>query len=104
MARPGYDFEYSWSELKPVRPLSVCILVAQLLGAVAGLGFYDGQSWVDDVWTGGALASFPGFLVGLWVQAVMLPGSLERNRVLVRRVGWLAAFFSAFALVFPWLD
>lgn len=103
MARQGFDFEYSWSELKPVRPLSVCILGAQLLGAVAGLGFYEGQSWVDEVWTGGALASFPGYLFGLWIQGVMMPGSLERNRLLVRRLAWLAAAFSVFALLFPWL-
>lgn len=104
MRESQFSYEYSWEDLKPVRPLSGCILVAQVLGGVAGLAAYEGQSWVENVWMGGALASLPGYLVGLWVQAVTMPGSLGRNRVLVRRLGWLAAFFSAFALAFPWLD
>ncbi|MBI5109800.1 MAG: hypothetical protein HZA62_13770 [Rhodocyclales bacterium] len=104
MAQPDYDFEYSWEELKPVRPLFVTVLVAQGLGLVAGLMFYDGRSWVESAWLGGALATFLGYLLGLWVQAVMLPGSLGRNRVMVRHLGIGATLFGIFALVFPWLD
>ena len=104
MAQPDYDFEYSWEDLKPVRPLSVCMLVAQVLGLLAGLLFGRDGGWVERAFVWGASATFPGYLLGLWVQTVMMPGSLGRNRVMVRRVGWLAAFFSLFALVFPWLD
>jgi hypothetical protein len=104
MAQPDYDFEYSWEDLKPVRPLFVTILVAQGLGLVAGLVLYDGRSWVESAWLGGAFATFLGYLLGLWVQAVLLPGSLGRNRVLVRHLGLVSAFFGIFALLFPWLD
>jgi hypothetical protein len=54
------------------------------------------------VW--GAIATFLGYLLGLWVQAVMLPGSLERNDVLVRRLGLVSVFFGIFGLLFPWFD
>jgi hypothetical protein len=104
MAQSDYNFEYSWEDLKPVRPLSVCMLVAQVLGLLAGLVFGRDGGWVERAFVWGASATFPGYLLGLWVQTVMMPGSLGRNRVMVRRVGWLAAFFSLFALVFPWLD
>ncbi len=104
MAQSDYNFEYSWEDLKPVRPLSVCMLVAQVLGLLAGLLFGRDGGWVERAFVWGASATFPGYLLGLWVQTVMMPGSLGRNRVMVRRVGWLAAFFSVFALVFPWLD
>ena len=104
MAQSGYSFEYSWEDLKPVRPLFVTMLVAQGLGLLAGLMFYDGRSWVEGAWLGGAFATFLGYLLGLWVQAVMMPGSLGRNRVMVRHLGLGATIFGIFALVFPWLD
>lgn len=103
MAQSNYDFEYSWEDLKPVRPLFVTILVAQVLGLVPGLLLYDGRSWVESAWLGGAFATFLGYLLGLWVQAVMLSGSLGRHRAMVRHLGIGAGFFGIFALVFPYL-
>jgi Na+/H+-dicarboxylate symporter len=102
MKESQFGFEYSWDDLRPVRPLYVTILVAQLLGFFAGLFFGHGD-WFERAFVWAALATFLGYLLGLWVQAVMLPGSLGRNPVLVRRLGLLAAFFGVFALTFPLL-
>ena len=103
MAQSDYDFEYSWEDLKPVRPLFVTLLVAQGLGLLAGLVFGRGGGWVERAFIWGAFATFLGYLLGLWVQAVMMPGSLGRNRVMVRHLGIGATFFGIFALLFPWL-
>ncbi len=104
MAQPDYAFEYSWEDLKPVRALFVTILVAQVLGLLAGVVFGHGGYWFERALLWGSLATFLGYLLGLWVQAVTVPGSLGRNRVLVRHLGLVAAFFGIFGLVFPWLD
>ena len=45
MAQPDYDFEYSWEDLEPVRPLFVTVLVVQTLGLVAGVLFGHGGVW-----------------------------------------------------------
>lgn len=104
MSQSDYDFEYSWEDLKPVRPLFVTLLVVQTLGLVAGVLFGHGGFWAERAFVWGAIGTFLGYLLGLWVQAVMLPGSLERNGVLVRRLGLLAVGFGIFGLLFPWLD
>ncbi len=104
MAQPDYDFEYSWEDLKPVRPLFVTILVAQTLGLLAGALFGHGGDWFERAFVWGAFATFLGYLLGLWVQAVTMPGSLGRNRVLVRHLGLVSAFFGIFSVLFSVLD
>jgi hypothetical protein len=54
MAQPDYDFEYSWEDLKPVRPLFVTMLVAQGLGLLAGLLFGRDGGWVERAFVWGA--------------------------------------------------
>jgi hypothetical protein len=71
---------------------------------VAGVLFGHGGIWAERAIVWGAIATFLGYLLGLWVQTVMLPGSLERNDVLVRRLGLVSVFFGIFGLLFPWLD
>jgi hypothetical protein len=84
--------------------LFVTVLVVQTLGLVAGVLFGHGGIWAERAIVWGAIATFLGYLLGLWVQAVMLPGSLERNDVLVRRLGLVSVFFGIFGLLFPWFD
>ena len=104
MAQPDYDFEYSWEDLKPVRPLFVTMLVAQGLGLLAGLLFGRDGGWVERAFVWGSLATFFGYLLGLWVQTVTMPGSLGRNREMVRHLGIGSSIFGIFALIFPYLD
>lgn len=104
MAQPDYDFEYSWEDLKPVRPLFVTTLVAQTLGLLAGALFGHGGAWAERAIVWGSMATFVGYLLGLWVQAVTIPGSLGRNRVLVRHLGLVSAFFGIFSVLFSVLD
>lgn len=104
MAQADYDFEYSWEDLKPVRPLFVTILVVQTLGILAGVVFGHGGVWAERAFVWGSMATFIGYLLGLWVQAVTMPGSLERNRVLVRHLGLVSAFFGIFSLFFDVFD
>lgn len=103
MAQPDYDFEYSWEDLKPVRPLFVTVLVAQTLGIVAGVFFGHDGLWAERAFVWGGLATFFGYLLGLWVQAVTIPGSLARSHVLVQHLGLVSAFFGIFGLLFRWL-
>ncbi len=70
---------------------------------LAGLLFGRDGGWVERAFIWGAFATFLGYLLGLWVQAVMMPGSLGRNRAMVRHLGIGATFFGIFALLFPWL-
>lgn len=104
MAQPDYDFEYSWEDLRPVRPLFVTILAVQALGMFAGVLFGHGGIWVERAFVWGSMATFAGYLLGLWVQAVTMPGSLGRNRVLVRHLGLVSVFFGIFSLLFAVLD
>jgi hypothetical protein len=90
-----------WGDFEPVRALFMTVLVAQLAGAAGAAWFAMYPSWFDNLWAGGALATFPGFLLGLPVQHWWRPGSLSRYRLLVHRFGWLALALSLAAFFMP---
>ena len=101
MSNSGFKMSYSWEDLRPIHPLFVTSLVSQALGAVAGLVLKVGPSWFESVWLGGALATFPGFLVGIPVQFHLRPGSLASHKSMVIFLGAIALFLFIIALTFP---
>ena len=101
MRESQFGFQYSWADLQPIRPLAVTVLVAQVGGLLSCLLFPRFPGWFENLWFGGALATFPGFVVGAVVQASLQPGSLGTNGVMVRRFGLVALLLSAFALGMP---
>jgi hypothetical protein len=101
MRESRFGFQYSWADLQPVRALAVTVVAAQFAGAVAGFLFPRFAHWFESLWFGGALATFPAFLLGLVVQATVKPGSLSANVVMVRRLGLVAALLSGFAVAMP---
>lgn len=102
MKESPFGFEYDWEDLRPIHPLCISILVAQILGGVVGLSVNHFPNWLDNLWMGGASASFPGFLIGIPIQLRMLPGSIRDNYVMVRRGGMLALVFSVAGLFMPY--
>jgi hypothetical protein len=101
MKESQFGFQYSWSDLQPVRALAVIVVGAQIAGALAGLAFPHFPRWFESLWFGAAIATFPAFLVGMAVQSRLRPGSLTENRTMVRRLGLISLFLSAFALAMP---
>jgi hypothetical protein len=95
-------FEYSWSDLKPVRALATVVFGAQILGALLGYLFPQTDRWIVNAWLGGAVATLPAFLFGLLVQARLTPGRLTEHAVLVRRLGLISALLFASAVAM-WL-
>ena len=103
MKESQFGFEYSWADLKPIRALMVIVITAQLLGAAVSVLLSRFPDWFESAWFGGAVATFPAFLVGAAVQARVRPGSLSENKVMVRRLGLIAALLTAIAFAMPML-
>jgi len=101
MRENQFGFEYSWSDLQPVRALAITMLIAQLVGALSGLWIARFPAWFDNLWAGGAIATFPGYAIGLLIQRNFKPGSLTENVVMVRRIGLVAGFLTVAGIVFP---
>jgi ABC-type dipeptide/oligopeptide/nickel transport system permease subunit len=82
--------------------LFITIIVAQVVGAFVGIsvGYFPG--WFDNIWIGGAIATFPGFLIGLPIQRHVRPQAIPENRVMVRRLGLLALVLTIAGLTMPW--
>jgi hypothetical protein len=97
----GLKLEYSWEDLRPVHPLFITTLIAQALGAALSLYMLGLANWFDTAWQGGALATFPGFLLGLAVQSHLRPGSISENRSIVLFMGLIALGLLAVALFMP---
>ena len=101
MSDSGFKMSYSWEDLRPIHPLFVTTLVFQALGAAVGFFLQLGPTWFESVWLGGALATFPGFLVGIPVQSYFRPGSLALHKSMVIFLGAIALFLLIIALTFP---
>jgi hypothetical protein len=104
MKESQFGFEYSWSDLRPVRALAVTVVVVQICGGLLGLFFAPQLKVFLRLWIGGALATFPAFLAGLAIQANLHPGSIGENLVMVRRLGLIAALLSLAGAFLPYLD
>jgi hypothetical protein len=96
-----FGFEYSWSDLQPIRPLVVTMFAAQVLGALLGLWAAVYPSWFANVYGGGALITFPSFLLGLLVQSQVDRTRMREHPVMVRRVGLIALVLSLSVFVMP---
>jgi hypothetical protein len=101
MRESAFGFSYSWSDLQPVRALAVTALVAQLVGAGVGVWVARYPEWFDNLWAGGAIATFPGYAIGLLIQHRVKPGSLTENLVMVRRMGLIALVLTLAGFIFP---
>ena len=101
MKESPFGFQYSWQDLQPVRPLFVITLAAQLIGAAIGFHLDTYTEWFDNVWTGAALATFPGYLFGLGVQYRINAKRISENKIMVRRMGLVALLLSVTAIFVP---
>jgi len=101
MRESQFGFEYTWADLQPVRPLAVATFVAQVIGAAIGLAVSAYPSWFANLWAGGALATFPGFLLGLLLQYLLNAERIREHRVMVRRMGIIALVLTLSVFVTP---
>ncbi len=101
MKESRFGFKYTWKDLGPIRPLVVTVFVFQTIGSVIGLIVINHPTWFENLWAGGAFASFPGFLVGLYVQAKTGKEAIGENIVMVRRVGMIALIFTLVTFLMP---
>ena len=101
MRESQVGFEYSWADLRAIRGVVVSLYAGQIIGGVLGLLFGDKSFWFFNLWFGGDLASFPSFLLGLLIQYLRQPGSISRNRVMVRRLGLISLLLTTMAIGMP---
>jgi peptidoglycan/LPS O-acetylase OafA/YrhL len=104
MRESPFGFQYSWADLKPIRPLATIVLIAQVFGALIGVIFASHSQFFWRLWFGGAITTFPAFIVGAFVQSHLKPGSISENKIMVRRLGLIAAILSLAALFMPELE
>jgi hypothetical protein len=77
MKESQLGFEYSWEDLQPIRPLYVTVILTMFVGSGLALWAAKSPSWMINFGTGGRLASFPGFLLGLPIQLRLRPAILS---------------------------
>ena len=96
-----FGFEYNWEDLRPIRPLAVVVLITQTVGSLLGLWLWKYPELFENLLVGGAAASFPGYIAGMALQKYLQPNSLSKNKVMVRRLGFVALLLSVVAVFFP---
>lgn len=94
MRESQFGFQYDWADLKPIRPLMWAVVAAQLIGSVLGYReLVEGDAF-DKIWTGGALASFPGYVVGCALQFLIRRQRFAEHGRMIWHTGLLAALLS----------
>lgn len=68
------------------------------MGIAAAFLWPLSSDWFLNLWCGAALATLPAFLLGLVVQAIVMPGSLGDDKVMVSQLGFIAAFLTAIGI------
>ena len=96
-----FKMSYSWEDLRLVHPLFISVMIAQAIGAAISGYLHNFDPILDALWLGGALATFPGFLLGLPVQKLLLPGNMSKHLDMVLFMGTIAAAITAMAVFFP---
>lgn len=87
-------FHYSWSDLRPVRPLVLAVLLAELVGAAIGWSSLSAPSGFVRLWFGAALSALPGFALGLIAQWLSGRERFATHPVLIRRIGLIATLLT----------
>jgi hypothetical protein len=101
MEENQFGFEYSWADLQPIRLLMLVVISFQVAGSVLGLWVAHYSEWFSNLWAGGAIATFPGFLVGFIAQRSKDPTTISSNKVMVRRLGLVALVLFLSVLIIP---
>jgi hypothetical protein len=78
------------------------VLIAQVFGAVIGLAVGHFPGWFENLWIGGAIATLPGYLMGLPIQMRARAEAIDENRVMVRRIGLVALILTVAGITMPW--
>jgi hypothetical protein len=103
MQNDHFGFSYSWADLAPIRGLVALVVAAQFVGFVAGALVRPFPSLFESAWCGGAIATFPAFIVGLLLQLKLNRPSISENKRMVWHLGLVAAALSVGAVVMPLL-
>lgn len=101
MRESQFGFSYTWEDMQPVRPLIATVLVLQLLGGLSEMVASVYPSWFANLWGGGALATLPGYLLGLLIQRQVNAQRIREHIVMVRRMGLIALALTGSVFVFP---
>lgn len=76
--------------MAPIRALVNSILALQIIGGILGVLILNQSDLLSKLWIGAAFGSFPGYLIGLYIQYRISHGSLSENIIMVRRIGLIA--------------
>ncbi|QWP77643.1 hypothetical protein J5226_04320 [Lysobacter sp. K5869] len=102
MRETPYGFHYSWSDLEPIRPLTLTVFATQLAGSALGYFGLPVESAFDRIWIGGAFATLPGYLAGCAVQYLVQPQRFDEHALMIKRFGGIAVALSVVALCVYW--
>ncbi|MGO4261470.1 hypothetical protein [Lysobacter sp. TAB13] len=98
MQEPQFGSRYSLSDLQPVWPVMLAVLLAELIGAAIGYYALSAPHPILRLWLGAALAALPGYALGLILQRKLRPDRFRTHRPLIRRLGVLAALLTLTAV------
>jgi hypothetical protein len=95
----AYRDPFSLSRLWAVRWLTGTLFAVQVACGIVGL--FVAPHWVpfQRFWLGGALATFPGFLLGLLLQFRINPSAIAEQRLTVWLLGVMTPFLTGYAIV-----
>ena len=87
-----------WNNMWKIKRLLITATLFQLTGGIIGFLFLDSQWMFMDIWIGITVASFPSFLVGLYVEKIF-NGSVTQDEKLTLLFGVVSGVLTLAGLV-----
>ena len=96
----NYTLREQWQIIKPVWRILVIILIIQIVGGITAVSDNIYGHIVVDFWFGGAVSTFPGFLIGL-VWHKFSVKDLSKDSGVILFVGLICLILTIAAFVMP---
>ena len=96
-------FKKQWEFIRPIWKILVVILIVQIIGGAIGKASNIYSDLFMSIWIGGAVSSFPGFLLGfVWQFNTDRASFKNRDTLYITLViDVMALVMTAIALFFP---
>ncbi len=96
-----YSLKEQWEFVKPIWRVLLIALLAQLAGGLALIIIAKYEHVFLDFWFGGAISTFPGFILGLLWQVSSSNETIKNNLLVIVFVGVLCFSLTLGAFFIP---
>jgi len=96
-----YTLKEQWEFVKPIWRIMLAVLLVQLVAGLTSIVIGRYEHPFLDFWFGGAVSTFPGFILGLLWQTYSSKETIKNNLLAIGFIGSLCLIVTSAAFFMP---